>query len=655
MQIDVVNETSGAPDDEGRFRLLVDAVTDYAIYMLDPDGYVVSWNPGAERFKGYSPEDIIGQHFSRFYTPEDQASGLPARALRTALAEGRFEHEGWRVRKDGSRFWANVIIDPVRNPNGELIGFAKVTRDITERMQNEKALRHSEERFRLLVQGVTDYAIYMLDPQGHVTNWNLGAERIKGYSADEIIGKHFSCFYPEEDRAAGMPQVSLDTALRDGRFEKEGWRVRKGGTKFWANVVIDAIRDEEGKLIGFAKITRDLTERREAQLALEKTQQALFQAQKMEAIGQLTGGIAHDFNNLLTVIVGALDLLKGHERPPREMRLFESMQKAAERGRLLNQQLLAFARRQPLQLKRCNPAAIISSFETVLRRACGEAIEMACSRPERTWPVKLDVPQFEAALLNLVVNARDAMPTGGAINIAMRNVVLTEADADEYGVSAGRYVQLTVADTGGGMTPEVRARAFEPFFTTKEIGKGTGLGLSQVYGLVRQTGGHVDIQSEIDKGTTISLLLPADDDAGDFDAEDSGQPEVQPQDNVGTVLIVEDEADVLEIAEQIFEALGYQTLTATNAAAALEILREDTPVHVLFSDVVMPGGMNGVELARTAQGLRPELKILLASGYPMSALTERGLSPDVTFISKPYRWSEIDDRLRGLRRGERDR
>jgi PAS domain S-box-containing protein len=222
-------------NDDSRYRLLVNSVTDYAIYMLDADGIVASWNPGAQRFKGYESAEILGQHFSRFYTEEDRATGLPERALKTAATEGRFEHEGWRVRKDGTRFWAHVIIDPIRDPSGELLGYAKVTRDLSDRKIAEEALRRSEERFKLLVQGVTDYAIYMLDPDGRVTNWNVGAERIKGYLADEIVGEHFSRFYTEEDRAAGMPKKVLETAAREGRFEKEGWRVRKDGSHFWAN------------------------------------------------------------------------------------------------------------------------------------------------------------------------------------------------------------------------------------------------------------------------------------------------------------------------------------------------------------------------------------------------------------------------------------
>jgi PAS domain S-box-containing protein len=300
----------GSLSEEGRYRLLIEAVTDYAIYMLDTDGVVTSWNPGARRFKGYEANEIIGQHFSRFYSEEDRNAGLPARVLEIAKTTGKYESEGWRIRKDGSRFWAFVVIDPIRTPSGELVGYAKITRDLTERKLAEQALKKSEEQFRLLVQGVTDYAIYMLDPEGRVDSWNLGAQRIKGYMPDEIIGKHFSQFYTPEDREAGEPQYAVEMAAREGRYEREGWRRRKDGTRFWAHVVIDAIRDEAGALIGFAKITRDITERKEAQEKLEAAREALVQSQKMEAIGHLTGGVAHDFNNLLMAVLGSLELVR---------------------------------------------------------------------------------------------------------------------------------------------------------------------------------------------------------------------------------------------------------------------------------------------------------------------------------------------------------
>ncbi|WP_103349161.1 PAS domain S-box protein [Amycolatopsis sp. CA-128772] len=271
--------------DDDRFRLLVQGVLDYAIFMLDPEGHVMSWNAGAERIKGYAADEIIGRHFSVFYPAEDVAAGKPARELEIAVADGRLEDEGWRLRQDGSRFWANVVITALYDEQGELRGFGKVTRDVTERRAAEAALRESEERFRLLVQSVQDYAIFMLDTGGHIASWNTGAERIKGYAADEIIGRHFSVFYPAEDVAAGKPARELEIAVADGRLEDEGWRLRQDGSRFWANVVITALYDEHGRLHGFGKVTRDMTERRNAEQALRERRRLvghLVEAQEVE-------------------------------------------------------------------------------------------------------------------------------------------------------------------------------------------------------------------------------------------------------------------------------------------------------------------------------------------------------------------------------------
>ena len=288
MDIDTIQSSD-------RYRLLIDAVTDYAIYMLDQSGLVSSWNPGARRFKGYQDHEILGQHFSRFYSADDQAAGLPARALAQAKAEGRFENEGWRIRKDGSRFWAHVIIDPILHPTtGALLGYAKITRDLTERKEQEEALRRTEQSFRLLVQGVTDYAIYMLDENGIVTNWNAGAQRIKGYAPQEIIGRHFSAFYTSEDRERGDCERALSIARATGSYQTEGWRVRKDGERFWASVALDPIHDDHGDIIGFAKITRDMSERRNTEAKLEAAREALYQSQKMGSLGQLTGSSDHE-------------------------------------------------------------------------------------------------------------------------------------------------------------------------------------------------------------------------------------------------------------------------------------------------------------------------------------------------------------------------
>ncbi|WP_036168770.1 PAS domain-containing sensor histidine kinase [Massilia sp. 9096] len=629
--------------DERRYQYLISGISDYAIYMLDPNGHISSWNAGANRFKGYQAHEILGEHFSRFYTLEDRDAGMPARALATALKEGKYESEGWRVRKDGSRFWAHVVLDPIYNEDGVLLGFAKVTRDVTERKVAEDKLRESEQRFRLLVQGVTDYAIYMLSPEGIVTNWNAGAERIKGYSLEDILGQHFSRFYTDEDRAAGGPERALGTAAKVGRYESEGWRVRKDGSRFWAHVVVDAVHDANGELVGFAKITRDLTEKKKADEALAAANVALFQAQKMESIGQLTGGIAHDFNNLLSVLSSGLEVLgiqrggaEGRGENRGEARTIESMRRAIDRGARLTQQLLAFARQQPLQAETRNINRIVTGFETVLRRAGNADIEFNIELDRKTHNATIDSARFESALLNLVVNARDAMPEGGSITISTANATLAERQAGS--LAAGEYVRVTVRDTGSGMPPDVIARAFEPFFTTKEVGKGTGLGLSQVYGFIKQSGGEVVIESKEGEGTAISIYLPA----VVSDALEAGAEHTE------RVLIVEDEPDLMDVASALFSSMGYDVLTAANSNEAIDVL-EHKDVDILFTDVVMPDGMDGIELASYTRAHYPDTKIMLASGYPLPALKQRHGSElsEFAFVNKPYRLSDLARTLRG--------
>ncbi|GGX24141.1 histidine kinase [Pigmentiphaga litoralis] len=621
-----------------RIRLLVEGVTDYAIYMLDPDGYVSSWNLGAQRFKGYLPHQIISQHFSVFYTDDDRASGLPARALTIARETGRFESEGWRVRRDGTRFWTSVVIDAIRNDQGVLIGYGKITRDITDRKAAQDALRKSEDQFRRLVQGVTDYAIYMLSPEGVVTNWNQGAERIKGYSSTEAIGMHFSCFYTESDREDGVPTRSLALAAREGRYEQEGWRVRKDGTRFWAHVVVDAIH-EQGELVGFAKVTRDVTERKLAAEALERANTALFQAQKMEAIGQLTGGVAHDFNNLLSVVSNSLEVLATRLHEHADVRILDAMRRAVDRGATLTQQLLSFARQQPLKVDTHNLNTVIRGFESVLQRAGNSSVRFDLNLAPQLRLVQVDAARFEAALLNLVVNSRDAMPEGGELIISTVDVDLAEHAVGR--LPAGPYVKVSVRDTGSGMPPDVAARAFEPFFTTKAVGKGTGLGLSQVYGFFVQSGGDIALDTSPDHGTTVTAYLPAI--AGDAPADADASPDT----TVETVLLVDDEPDVMDAAAELLRSIGYAVITASNGPDALELLRRRNDIDILFTDVVMPQGMSGIELARLSLGIAPGVKVVLASGYPLPALkTDFDDLDQFAFINKPYRLADLARKLR---------
>ena len=359
---------------------------------------------------------------------------------------------------------------------------------MTSRSKTEQPLFGAEQHFRILVQGVTDYAIFMLGPEGRVISWNPGAERIKGYAPDEIIGEHFSRFYTPEDREAGVPKRALETARETGRYEAEGWRRRKDGTRFWASVVIDAIRDEQGELIGFAKITRDMTEKRDAQLRLQESREQLFRSQKMEALGQLTGGLAHDFNNLLTAILGACDLaLRNLGDEERLKRMLDGIRNSAQRGAGLTKQLLAFARAQQLEIKTIDLRAFLPDVTTLIRPSVRSNIELVIEISDHVWNIDADAGALELALLNLAFNARDAMKEGGTLRVSAANELLK---GKPEGLR-GEFVALRVADTGEGMTRELMERVFEPFFTTKAFGEGTGLGLSQVLGFSKQIGGAV--------------------------------------------------------------------------------------------------------------------------------------------------------------------
>ena len=635
---------------ERRLELLVEAVIDYALYLLNPKGEIVSWNPGARRLKGYEAEEVIGSRFHNFFTAEDQARGFPDHVLEMAARSGRFESEGWRIRKDGSRFWALAVIDAIRGDNGELLGFVKITRDMTERWEAERRALESEARFRQLVQGVVDYAIFHLDQEGIISSWNAGAERIKGYAANEVIGSHFSRFYTPEDREAGVPRQALATARSQGSFQAEGWRVRKDGTRFWASVVIDAIRNDAGELIGFAKITRDITERMEAQRTLRETQEQLAASQKMDAVGQLTGGIAHDFNNLMMVVLGNLETAQRNARGadnPNLNRALSSAVRGAQRASSLTQRLLAFSRRAALNPKPLDINKFMVGSADFLKRALGEAIDIETAGSAGLWTVEVDADQLEVALLNLAINARDAMPTGGKLTVEAANAILDR----EYcklnpEVSPGQYVMVSVSDTGCGMSKDAINRAFEPFFTTKEAGHGTGLGLSQVYGFVKQTGGHVRLYSEVGEGTTVKIYLPRffgrDKDDQLIEGELLGQGE-----GGETILIVEDDYDVRAYLTDVLRGLGYGVVAASNGTIALDILaRDNLRVDLMLTDVVMPG-MTGRDLAREVAKLRPELRTVYMTGYSRNAVTHHGqLDPNLDVLQKPVTQSDLAMRIR---------
>jgi PAS domain S-box-containing protein len=621
--------TQAEINEDRRLRLLIDAVVDYAIYMIDPDGIITSWNAGARRFKGYEEAEILGQHFSRFYTDDDRRAGLPQRALETAIGEGRFEGEGWRVRKDGTHFWSHVVIDPIYDSTGTLLGFAKITRDLTDRKMAEETLKQSEQQFRLLVQSVTDYAIYMLAPDGRVTNWNLGAQRIKGYLPEEVIGRHFSMFYTPEDQAAGLPAWALEVATREGRFENKGWRVRKDGTRFLAHVVVDPIRGDTGTLLGFAKITRDITEATQAQQALEQTREALFQAQKMQAIGQLSGGIAHDFNNLLTVILGNLEIVRKRlADDPKIVRLLDNATQGALRGVSLTQRMLAFARKQELKSEPVDLADLVQGISGLLRSSLGPSVALEARFPAQIEPVMADVNQLELAVLNLATNARDAMPNGGSIVISAHAETL--ADQPQSSSTAGRYVCLSITDTGEGMDEATLASAMDPFFTTKGLGKGTGLGLSMVHGYIEQLGGRFILKSRKNQGTTAELWLPVAS-AGSVPAvivDEPAGPEVPRL----CILVVDDDSLVLTSTCLLLEDLGHRVITATSGDQGLELFEKNPAIDLVITDMAMPH-MSGAQLADAIRTLKPGMPIILATGY---ADRLEGFASRLPRLSKPF-------------------
>ena len=501
--------------------------------------------------------------------------------------------------------------------------------------QEQRDFLESERNFRLLVEGVADYALYMLDPNGVVTSWNVGGQRIKGYSPREIVGQHFSRFYTEADRAGGKPQRALKIAREQGRYEEEGWRVRKDGTFFWASVIIDPIR-ENGKLIGFAKITRDITERREAELKLEQVQKQLAESQKLDALGQLTGGVAHDFNNLLMIISGSIHTLKkGVGSDEKLQRAVSAIEAAAKRGATLTNQLLTFARRQSVNPQVVNLAERIDAIRDVLDTGVGGAVRLEFDVNRSIWPVMVDVAELETALINLVINARDAMPAGGTIMVAAHNQDSSGATGE------GDYVAVTVRDWGVGIPPDLLDKIFDPFFTTKPIGKGTGLGLSQVHGFAHQAGGKVNVTSKLGKGTQVTILLP----------RAHAAPRVNRVDGVkgngsGTVLLVEDNPDVASVSINLLEQLGYSVRTVPDAETALREIDRDS-VDLVFSDIVMPGKMDGLAFAHRVREIRPNLPVLLATGYSDAAANVRG---DFPILRKPYEIHQLSQAIAKLPR-----
>jgi PAS domain S-box-containing protein len=567
------------------FEILVDRVRDYAIFVLDAEGRIQTWNTGARLLKGYQPEEIIGRHFSVFYAPEAIASGWPQQELEVATREGRLEDEGWRLRKDGSRFWANVIITALRDDDGRLLGFSKITRDLTVRRQAEEALRQSEERFRLLVEGVQDYAVYMLDPDGHVISWNSGAQKMKGYLRDEILGRHFSAFYQAQDVDAGRPRLELETARRTGHAEDEGWRVRKNGERFWARVVVSALYDHEGTLRGFAKVTQDLSEREYAR-GLEATAQRL---------NEFIAMLAHELRNPLAPIRTAVHLMERlAPGDPGQEAMRKTVERQSEHLMRIVDDMLDIARitRGTLSIDRSSVdmADVVARAVEIAKATAGRH-QIDVQLTGEPLLVSGDRGRLTQIVANLLTNATRFTPVDG-------HIWLKASRAD------GQVV-LSVRDTGRGVPAGQLESIFGMFVQGKDalhrVGGGLGVGLALARRIAELHGGAVEARSEGEgKGSEFILRLPATAAAASAVEPLGSQPAEKLV--VRRVLIVDDNLDAASTLDQLMRSLGHETRVAHNGAEALSLAEQFQPQVVLL-DIGMPG-MNGYEIASKLRALR---------------------------------------------------
>jgi PAS domain S-box-containing protein len=622
MEISNSSDVEQLRQSEERFRLLIASIRDYAIFMLDPSGHVLTWNAGAERFKGYHAEEIIGQHFSRFYPPEALASGLPAYELQVARSSGSFEDEGWRVRKDGSLFWANVVITAVRTEQGELLGFAKVTRDLTQRRAHEEDLRRSEDRFRLLVEGVREYAIFMLDPNGIVSSWNAGAQRIKGYTAAEIIGRHFSVFYPDNARESGWPEHELQQAAENGSFVDTGWRVRKDGTTFWANVTLTALRDDTGQLLGYAKLTRDLTETKRVEAIEADTQQreemldaersARITAQRATRIkDEFLATLSHELRSPLSAILGWTQVLLRADTPrgPEEQRrAVEVIDRNARAQVQLIDDLLDLSRimtgKLRLDLNQVSFSNVVEAAVDSARPAAeAKGLRLKAILSSSKDIVSADSTRLQQVVWNLLTNAIKFTPKGGQVQVVLQRV--------------NSHVELIVSDTGIGIPANYLPHVFDRFSqkdssTTRAFG-GLGLGLAICKQLVELHGGVIRAASQGEgRGATFSVQLPLSIAHLDNQRAPRSHPtaETQPAENLSLprldqaqIFVVDDEPDARELLRTVLEDQGATVTAFASADEALAALKTTKPT-VLVCDVGMPK-MDGYQLIRKLRSEEP--------------------------------------------------
>jgi PAS domain S-box-containing protein len=644
---------------ENRFQLLVDNIQDYAIFMLDTGGHVMTWNAGAQRIKGYTAEEIIGRHFSRFYPREEVERGHPEYELRVATETGHFEEEGWRVRKDGSLFWANVVITALRDRTGTLRGFGKVTRDLTQRREHDEALRQSEERFRLLVEGVSDYAIFMLDPNGHIVTWNAGAQRINGYAPEEIIGKHFSIFYPPDATESGWPEHELHLATAQGKYQEESWRVRKDGSRFWAHVTITPVRDADGRLRGFAKLTRDLSHQKEVEALaahgaerehlLDAERAARIEAQRAARMkDEFLATLSHELRTPLNAILGWTQLLRmpqtrGQQDLDQALAIIERNARAQvqliddllDLSRILSGQLRLDVQRIALT------DVIRAALESAQPGADAKGVRIESILDTRRGVVSGDPARLQQVVWNLLSNAVKFTPKGGKIQVLLERV--------------NSHVELTVSDTGIGIPlpflPHVFDRFSQQDSTASRRHGGLGLGLAICKQLVELHGGTIHAKSAGEgRGATFIVRLPvvlvAEDDSGDRDAlpeHGRGEAHALPDLHGAQVLVVDDEADARELVRRVLRNQGARVTTASSAEEALAMLRVARP-DLVISDIGLPK-TDGYQFMRT---LRAEEES--AQRLPALALTAFARADDrkramlagyQAHLAKPFDTAEL--------------
>ncbi|KQZ01745.1 histidine kinase [Pseudolabrys sp. Root1462] len=715
-----------------QWRQIVNSATDTAIITTDPDGKVTSWNEGARRLLGWQELEMLGQSLERLFTDEDLQNGTLAREFRDAADNGRGGgEEGWRVRKDGARLWATGEITPILSEGGDIIGYVKILRDRTQRREAEESLRDERRALEILnragsalalendlqrvVQIVTDAGVELSGAEFGAFFYNVTNDNGESYMLYTLSGAPFEAFskFPMPRNTAifaptfnGEGILRSDDITKDPRYGRntprkgmpEGHlpvrsylavpvKSRSGdviGGLFFGHAAtgvfteraergMEGLAAEAAVAIDNARLTRsaqrEIDVRKHAEEALrelnatlerqvaERTEElrikdeALRQSQKMEAVGQLTGGVAHDFNNLLQIIIGNLETLQRTvpESSGRMHRAVQSAMNGARRAASLTRRLLAFSRRQPLDPKPIDVNVLVTGMSELLHRSLGETIETETVSAAGLWRVEADANELESTILNLAVNARDAMQTGGRLTIETANTYIDEAyAAGQAEVTPGQYVAISISDTGEGMDADTMARAFEPFFTTKPVGRGTGLGLSQVYGFVKQSGGHVKLYSEPGQGTTVRIYLPRWD--GDLEVvepqHDTPIPEGEREE---TILVVEDDDDVRAFSVESLRELGYRVVEAHDGAAALRLIERQPRIDLLFTDVVLPGGMTGAQIAAQARAMRTDLKVLFTTGYARNAIVHHGrLDKGVQLLTKPFSFKDLAAKVRDI-------